>query len=222
MLSRNYLFLRAPVVLNNLPLFPLGSVLYPGSVLPLRIFEVRYLDMVRRCVENGAPFGVVSLTQGVEVTKPGQYEAFAQIGTLAVITEHEAPQPGLRVIRCLGQQRFRTTRIERLKHGLWIADVSYLSEDSAVKVPQELDSCRVLFESVLARMPQGTQADLFRGQALPEQLSDCSWLANRWCQLLPLPMEMKQRLLELDSPLIRLELVSDMLDKLGLSSSSAS
>lgn len=216
MLFLKLLSLRGPVVLNNLPLFPLGSVLYPGSVLPLRIFEVRYLDMIRRCIENGAPFGVVGLTQGVEVTKPGQNESFAQVGTLAVVTHHEAPQPGLRVIRCLGQQRFRTSRIERLKHGLWIADVSYLPEDSAVQVPQELDSCRVLFESVLTKMSNDVKADLYRGQAGEAQLSDCSWLANRWCQLLPLPPEMKQRLLELDSPLIRLELVSDLLDKLQL------
>ena len=208
------------MVLNNLPLFPLGSVLYPGAVLPLRIFEVRYLDLIRRCIDTGAPFGVVSLTQGREVTKPKQVELFSQVGTLATITHHESPQPGLRVIRCLGQQRFRTARIERLKHGLWVADVSYLPEDSVVSVPPELSSCRSLFESVLSRMPAATQSDLFVGQPSDEQLSDCSWLANRWCQLLPLPLEMKQRLLELDSPLIRLELVSDLLDKLGLSSAS--
>jgi uncharacterized protein len=210
------------VVLNNLPLFPLGSVLYPGSVLPLRIFEVRYLDLVRRCIDNGAPFGIVSLTQGNEVAKPEQQEIFAQVGTIAVITEHEEPQPGLRVIRCLGQQRFRTSRIERLKHGLWIADVSYLPQDNAVSVPQELQTCRSLFENVLQRMPHETQSDLFRGKPTEAQLSDCSWLANRWCQLLPLPVEMKQRLLELDSPLIRLELVSDLIDKLGLNSPNAS
>jgi uncharacterized protein len=204
------------VTLTNLPLFPLGSVLFPGSVLPLRIFEVRYLDMIRRCIDNGAPFGVVSLTQGEEVAKPGQTEMFAQVGTLATITQHDAPQPGLRVIRCLGQQRFRTSRIERLKHGLWIADVSHLPEDSAMQVPQELLACRSLLESVLNRMPTTAQADLFPGQAGEAQLSDCSWLANRWCQLLPLPIEIKQRLLELDSPLIRLELVSDLLDKLGI------
>ncbi|WP_349627879.1 LON peptidase substrate-binding domain-containing protein [Variovorax sp. PCZ-1] len=209
------------MVLNNLPLFPLGSVLFPGSVLPLRIFEVRYLDMIRRCIENGAPFGIVSLTKGHEVVQPGQSEAFAQVGTLATITHHESPQPGLRVIRCLGQQRFRTSRIERLKHGLWVADVSYLAEDNSIPVPEELSSCRRLFESVLARMPETTQVDLFPGPATEAQLSDCSWLANRWCQLLPLPMEMKQRLLELDSPLIRLELVSDLLDKLGINSQSA-
>lgn len=202
--------------LKNLPLFPLGSVLFPGSVLPLRIFEVRYLDMIRRCIDNGAPFGVVSLTQGNEVAKPGQTEMFAQVGTLATVTHHDAPQPGLRVIRCLGQQRFRTFRIERLKHGLWIADVSYMDSDNAIPVPQELLECRSLFESVLRRMPVTAQADLFLGQAGEAQLSDCSWLANRWCQLLPLPIEVKQRLLELDSPVVRLELVSDLLEKLGI------
>jgi uncharacterized protein len=183
------------VTLDSLPLFPLGSVLFPGSVLPLRIFEVRYLDMIRRCIENGAPFGVVSLSKGHEVIKPGQHEA----------------------IRCLGQQRFKTSRVERLKHGLWIADISYLPEDSATSVPDELASCRSLLESVLSRMPLDAKRDLFIGPASEAMLSDCGWLANRWCQLLPLPLEMKQRLLELNSPLIRLELVSDLLDKLGLS-----
>lgn len=149
------------MTLTNLPLFPLGSVLFPGSVLPLRIFEVRYLDMIRRCIDNGAPFGVVSLTQGEEVAKPGQTEMFSQVGTLATITQHDAPQPGLRVIRCLGQQRFRTSRIERLKHGLWIADVSHLPEDNVMQVPQELLACRSLLESVLNRMPTTAQADCF-------------------------------------------------------------
>lgn len=204
------------MVLNNLPLFPLGSVLYPGSLLPLRIFEVRYLDMIKRCIDNQAPFGVVSLTQGQEVVKPGQHEAFAQVGTLAQITEHEQPQPGLRLIKSLGLQRFRITRSERLKHGLWIADVAYLPEDKLLAIPEELQSCSSLLKTVLSSMPAIARTELIGGQPSDQQLQDCSWVANRWCQLLPVPLEMKQRLLELDSPLIRLELVSDLLDKLGL------
>jgi uncharacterized protein len=204
------------LVLNQLPLFPLGSVLYPGSVLPLRIFEVRYLDMIRRCIEAGAPFGVVSLTQGNEVAKPGQAETFVQVGTHALIKEHENPQPGLLVVRCLGAQRFRIQRSERLRHGLWVADVAYLPEDNTVAVPDELQDCATLLQSALARMPAEVQSNLFESEPSAAQLQDCSWLANRWCQLLPLPLEMKQRLLELDSPLIRLELVSDLLDKLQL------
>ena len=71
------------LTLQSLPLFPLGTVLFPGGVLPLRIFEVRYLDMIGRCHKAGAPFGVVSLTQGSEVQSPGSTEAFANVGTLA-------------------------------------------------------------------------------------------------------------------------------------------
>src|SRR3954452_16372565 len=90
-----------------LPLFPLGTVLFPGGVLPLRIFEVRYLDMIGKCHRAGAPFGVVSLTQGSEVRQPGATEAFATVGTLATIDEFDAPRPGLLVIRAVGVHRFR-------------------------------------------------------------------------------------------------------------------
>ncbi len=112
------------LTLSSLPLFPLGAVLFPGGVLPLRIFEVRYLDMIGRCHKAGAPFGVVTLTQGAEVRRPGGgVEAFHSVGTLATITALETPQPGLMTIRCHGEQRFRIARSEQLKHGLWIADV---------------------------------------------------------------------------------------------------
>jgi uncharacterized protein len=204
------------MVLDKLPLFPLQTVLYPGSILPLRIFEVRYLDLIQRCIENGAPFGVVSLTQGSEVVRPGQSEALAPVGTVATIIHHEAPQPGLKLIRCLGQQRFRTSRIEKLKHGLWVADIRYTPHDRAVKVPQELDDCRRLLDGLSKKIPPTAQQTIFEHPPSPEQWHDCGWLANRWCQILPLPIDLKQRLLELDSPLIRLELVHDLLEKLGL------
>jgi uncharacterized protein len=202
--------------LSNLPLFPLGTVLFPGSVLPLKIFEVRYLDMIKRCIEHDAPFGVVYLTQGHEVATPTGHESFAQVGTLAQITQHESPGPGLRVVRTLASQRFRISKSERMKHGLWIADVQHLPDDKEFRIPEELQSCASLLRTVLMTMPAIARADLMDGAPSDEQLQSSSWVANRWCQLLPLPGEMKQRLLELDSPLIRLELVNDLLDKLGV------
>src|SRR3954462_617208 len=90
------------LTLQSLPLFPLGTVLFPGGLLPLRIFEVRYLDMIARCHKAGAPFGVVLLTQGQEVRQPGGTEAFSTVGTLATISELESPRPGLMVIRAAG------------------------------------------------------------------------------------------------------------------------
>lgn len=215
--------------LSSLPLFPLGSVLYPGGLLPLRIFEVRYLDMIGKCYKNGAPFGVVSLTAGSEVRRPGPAqsteqpagdgfanEVFCATGTLATITEFSSPQPGLMVIRCVGAQRFKISNREKLKHGLWIADVERIEEDMVVTVPEDLKACAnslgKLIKSLQERKVPEEQMPLLP----PYQLDDCGWVANRWCELLPLPVELKQRLMELDNPLVRLELVSDILERTGI------
>src|SRR3954463_15635812 len=99
----------ALLTLQSLPLFPLSAVLFPDGLLSLRIFEVRYLDMINKCRKAGAPFGVVSLTQGNEVRQPGVQESFAQVGTLASIHDVEQPQPGLMMVRAVGAQRFRMT-----------------------------------------------------------------------------------------------------------------
>ncbi|MES2508735.1 MAG: LON peptidase substrate-binding domain-containing protein [Pseudomonadota bacterium] len=213
------------LTLFSLPLFPLGTVLYPGGLLPLRIFEVRYLDMVGKCHKTGAPFGVVSLTQGSEVRKtdpaqPGRdgfaHEEFNAVGTLATITEFSVPQPGLMMIRCEGAQRFEISNREKLKHGLWIADVTRLADDQTVKVPEDLqgsaDALGKLIKSLQDRQVPNSQMPL----VAPYHLDDCGWVANRWCELLPIPLELKQRLMELDNPLVRLELVSDILERTGI------
>jgi uncharacterized protein len=199
--------------LTSLPLFPLGTVLYPSGVLPLRVFEVRYLDMIGKCIQTGAPFGVVALTQGAEVRTPNAHETFAAVGTLATITQHEAPQPGLRVIRCVGAQRFRITRSERLKHGLWIGDVQRIGDDASVGLPEDLQQASTALQRILNSLKaRGLNDDALPLQK-PYQFDDCGWLANRWCELLPLQLELKQRLMELENPLVRLELVNDILDR---------
>lgn len=213
------------LALFSLPLFPLSTVLYPGGTLPLRIFEVRYLDMIGKCHKTGAPFGVVTLTQGTEVRKPGAdtptgdgfaLEMFHAVGTLATIAEFSNPQPGLMMIRCTGMQRFRMTRHEKLKHGLWAADVSPFPNDLAVRIPHDLQGVATalsnLINTLLARALPLAQMPV----QPPYQLDDCGWVANRWCELLPMPLEHKQRLMELDNPLVRLELVSDMLARSGI------
>lgn len=215
--------------LSSLPLFPLGSVLYPGGLLPLRIFEVRYLDMIGKCHKNGAPFGIVALTKGSEVrraeARPSAekpigdgfaQEEFCGMGTLATITEFSTPQSGLMVIRCVGAQRFKIGHREKLKHGLWIADVERVNDDMQVTVPEDLKACAnalgKLIKSLQERQVPEDQIPLLP----PYQLEDCGWVANRWCELLPLPLELKQRMMELDNPLVRLELVSDILERTGI------
>lgn len=219
------------LTLASLPLFPLGTVLFPGGLLPLRIFEVRYLDMIGKCRKTGAPFGVVSLTEGAEVrmpldplsrdTLPGgdgfAHEAFNTIGTLASIREFSVPQPGLMVIQCTGIQRFEISRHEKLKTGLWVADVIRLEDDKRFRIPDDLQKTADALGKLIKNLQE---RDIPAGQMpllAPYQLDDCGWVANRWCELLPMPPALKQRLMELDNPLLRLELVCDILERTGIS-----
>ena len=219
--------------LSSLPLFPLGSVLYPGGLLPLRIFEVRYLDMIGKCHKNGAPFGVVALTAGAEVRRPHAdkstgkpddkpsgdgfaVEEFCATGTLATITEFSTPQPGLMMIRTVGAQRFKISNREKLKHGLWIADVERIDEDMVVQVPEDLKACANALGKLIKSLQDRQIPDDQMPLLPPFQLDDCGWVANRWCELLPLPLELKQRLMELNNPLVRLELISDILERTGI------
>ena len=206
------------LTLQSLPLFPLGAVLFPGGVLQLRVFEVRYLDMIARCHKAGAPFGVVLLTQGSEVRQPGAKEAFSSVGTLASIGELESPRPGLMMIRASGTQRFRITASDQLKHGLWIADVERLPPDMSVSIPDDLRvTARALGKLIASLQQKGDTPGQMPLQG-PWRLDDCGWVANRWCELLPLPVPLKQRMMELDNPLVRLELVSDVLARTGITS----
>ena len=213
--------------LQSLPLFPLGAVLYPGGWLALQVFEVRYLDMITRCQKTGAPFGVVLLTEGSEVRQPGAGAAgappfapqtFKSVGTLAQLRDLSTPQPGLMRIQCEGIQRFQVERQETLKHGLWVADVTLLAEDPRVSIPEDLRRTATALRTLMNRL----EAQQAAGHKLPVQppyrFDDCAWVSNRWCELLPIPVDLKQRMLELENPLVRLELVNDILERTGIGS----
>ena len=206
----------ALLTLTSLPLFPLGTVLFPGGLLPLRVFEVRYLDMIGKCHRNGAPFGLVALVEGQEVRRPGAApEQLHAVGTLAHITVLERPQPGLLLVQCRGEQRFRIDASSQLKHGLWVADVTLLPADVALPVPDDLQHAAHALQQVHANLRvQSPDAPL--PAVGSERYDDCGWVANRWCELLPLPLAARQRLMSLDNPLLRLELVADMLAKAGI------
>ncbi|MES2999959.1 MAG: LON peptidase substrate-binding domain-containing protein [Pseudomonadota bacterium] len=208
--------MSSALTLQSLPLFPLGTVLFPGGVLPLRIFEVRYLDMIARCHKAGAPFGVVLLTQGGEVRHPEVSEAFSKVGTLATIVDLESSQPGLMMIRASGAQRFRITSSDQLKHGLWVADVERLAQDMTVAIPDDLRFTSTALAKLIQSLQEKTSSPDQMPLQGPWQLDDCGWVANRWCELLPLPVPLKQRMMELDNPLVRLELVSDVLSRTGI------
>lgn len=201
--------------LTSLPLFPLGTVLFPGGDLPLRVFEVRYLDLIDRCHKADAPFGVVNLRHGSEVQVAGApQEQLELVGTLAHVVTLERPQAGLLFVQCRGSQRFQIERQQRLKHGLWVADVTLLFDDSVVAIPDDLKhTAEALLRVHSSLRDRGALGPA--DQAI-DRYADCGWVANRWCELLPLQNELKQRLMALDNPLLRLELVADILIRSGV------
>ncbi|MDL2357034.1 MAG: LON peptidase substrate-binding domain-containing protein [Pseudomonadota bacterium] len=198
----------------TLPLFPLGTVLFPDGVLPLQIFEVRYLDMIGKCIAAGSPFGVVMLTEGQEVRVPEALEKFVASGTLATVEDRGTATPGLLQVVCRGGARFRIIASERRPNGLWTAEVELLPADLAVRIPSELQGAADALDRVLVSLSDVPEERW--PVRLPFRLDDCGWVSNRWCELLPLTMVQKQSLLMLDNPLIRLELMHDLLDEHGL------
>ena len=188
--------------LQTLPLFPLQTVLFPGGTLDLQIFELRYLDMVRRCHREGRPFGVVCLSSGSEVRKAGgPAEQFHAVGTLAHIEQLDTVQAGLLRVHCRGGLRFRREAPLQQPNGLWVADAALLPADAPCVIPEDLQRCKAALAEYLEPDASAT------GQAF----EDCGWVANRWCELLPLGPERRQQLMSLDNPLLRLELVNDFL-----------
>ncbi|CAG0952664.1 hypothetical protein MTYP_00279 [Methylophilaceae bacterium] len=191
---------------QTLPLFPLNVVVFPQGVLPLHIFEARYLDMVKQCYRTGTPFGVVAVLEGAASSGL----PFARIGTAVSIVEFDVPDIGLINIRCLGQQRFRINAASQQKDGLWVGQVDMMENDIAIALPDDLARTSENLRQVInALLKQGISEQALP-VAKPYQFDDCAWVANRWCELLNLPLEEKQRLLELDSALLRLELIQDM------------
>jgi Lon protease-like protein len=199
----------------TIPLFPLGTVLFPDGVLPLQIFEVRYLDMISRCLTEDTAFGVVLLTQGQEVrSAPGPQERFVSSGTMASVQDTTASTPGLLQVVCRGGSRFDVESAQRGENGLWTGEVELVQDDLEVRIPSELQGAADALDRVLASLHDVPQR---RWPVQPPfRLDDCGWVANRWCELLPLPNQQKHNLLMLDNPVIRLELLHDVLDEHGL------
>lgn len=199
--------------MTTIPLFPLRHALFPDGVLHLQIFEVRYLHMVRRCVEEGASFGVVGLLAGNEVRTPEGVEELANAGTLARIQEWEIVMPGLMRISCVGTKRFRLHSSYEGQYGLWMGEVEFLADDPALPLQQPLQRSADLLGRLIADLQE--QGSAAMPIAPPYRLDDSAWVANRLCELLPLSMECKQELLCMPDPVQRLAWVDRWLEERG-------
>lgn len=194
--------------LTDLPLFPLRSVLFPEGRLALKVFEVRYLDLMSRCLVQGRPFGVVCLNQGAEVRQPGEAVRFEPVGVLATLLSADSDQPGVLKALCLGGERFRWQSLQEQANGLWVApQAQRLPADLPRPVPPDSAAVAQALARALDSLAQRQPASVPQ----PRRLDDAGWVANRWSELLPIPLAARQKLMELDEPLDRLALVERFL-----------
>lgn len=202
--------------MTTIPLFPLGTTLFPGGILPLRVFEVRYLDMVKKCLADGSTFGVVALLQGSEIRTPEGHEQLAHYGTLARIDSSMVPMPGVINLRCTGTTRFALSASELGQFGLWRGAIQDLPADPSIPIPATLQSTANHLGKLITSLQKDRVPNDEMPFARPYLMDDCGWVANRWAELLPLNVERKQTLLATDDPVQRLTEVHRFLTDSGL------
>jgi len=199
---------------NNswIPLFPLNAVLFPGGVLPLKVFETRYLDMLRECMRLEQPFGVVLIKSGQEVGNAAEPES---VGCLTRITEWDMQDLGVMMLRTEGSQRFRIVQQRVLSDQRLEAQVTLIDSDAATPPDEAHLQCASTLKLVIDNINKRGRAahgeNFASPFALPLQFDNAGWVANRWCEILPIPLKARQKLLELTDGRERLGIVHQYL-----------
>lgn len=180
---------------NVISLFPLHTVLFPGGPLPLRIFETRYTDMVRRCMREQQSFGVLLIQDGDEA---GEVATTATVGCTARIADFHTLHDGLLGISCVGERKFRVSRVWRASDGLNMGEVTWLPAEREVVLPEQYGH--------LAETVRRAIEDLSEHyEHVERKFDDAGWIGARLAELLPIELADKQALLELDDPIERLD-----------------
>lgn len=188
---------------SSLPLFPLNTVVFPGGQLPLRIFEQRYLDMVKQAIADDTPFGICAIREGTETGTPAVPYA---IGTRVRITDWDMPQTGILHIDTQAQERFviRSTRTE--PGGLLIGSVEAVSSEAATAVPDDLELAVEILRHII-----GEYGDAHF--PAPHEFDNAVWVGYRLSEVLPLKLSIKQSLLEMNDSVTRLRILTEFLKK---------
>jgi Lon protease-like protein len=175
----------------EIPIFPLGTVLFPAGRLALRIFEQRYYDMTKACIRDDSVFGVALIRGGFEVGTPA---IPSERGCTARIVDWEVPAPGLFNLMARGESVFRILERRVQKDGLIIASIEYDEPPDPTPLPDRYAALATLLVGFIGQIG----AENF---PTPQRLDDAAWVGNRLTELLPVPPERKQSLLELGDPL---------------------
>jgi Lon protease-like protein len=186
---------------ETVPIFPLQTVLFPGGMLPLRIFEVRYMDMARACLKDGSPFGVCLIREGEEVGAPAVPEP---VGCLARIAECDVEELGILKVKAEGLERFRILSSETNRQGLIVGEVERLANEAEARAAAGLAECAEFLRKVIA----GIGAQRF---SEPFDFGDATWVSFRLAEILPLRIDVKQKLLELTDATLRLAILHKFL-----------
>lgn len=194
----------------SLPLFPLNVVVCPDGQLPLNIFEPRYLDMVKKCLKNNSSFAIVAVLPE-ETAKKEHLFPFEEVGTLVDIVDADVTTVGLMSIRCLGRHRIRVKSYTQQSDGLLIGEVVDIANDVVLPVPEDLEITSHSLKRFVESLPSLNVPLENLPFVKPYKFDDASWVSYRWIELMNLPLIQKQRLMQLDSPIVRLELIQDML-----------
>ena len=187
------------------PLFPLNTVLFPGGPLPLRIFETRYVDMVRHCMRERCPFGVVLIRAGSEVGA-GAAGDVCSIGTTARIIDFTGLPDGLLGITCLGERKFSVGKRAQQADGLHVGEIEFVAPEEPTELPSEYAHLGQLLRKVLPEL-----GELY--SHVPKHFSDASWVGYRLAEILPIALTEKQYCLELDDPVARLARLNPLIRK---------
>jgi Lon protease-like protein len=195
-------------VLADVPLFPLHTVLFPGGLLPLKIFEARYLDMARDCLREKTPFGVCLLKSGGEVALPDEPSVPEHVGCLAEIDECDVETFGMLLIRARGTRRFRLLSHRVEASGLLVGMAEPLPDDLPLEGNQHLakfGACAEVLERIIATIRERDPDSL--PFAEPFKLEDPTWVSNRLSEVLPIALKARQKLMELTDAGARIDVV---------------
>ena len=195
-------------------LFPLHAVLFPGGILPLKVFEARYVDMVRDCMKREVPFGIVLIKSGHEVGVPAEPEP---VGCMAHISQWDMIDLGVLLLRTQGGDRFRILETRQLPDLRLEARIEMISADDKVPVTTTHVSCakalKIVIDDTHAKL-QAEHGPAFESPfSVPVELDNAGWVANRWCEILPIPLKARQKLLELGDAQSRLRIVHEYLQQ---------
>ena len=185
-------------------IIPLNTVLFPGGVLPLKIFEQRYLEMTKVCISEDRPFGVCLIKEGQETGTPAVPQ---EIGCLARIAQWDMPQLGVFQLRTEGTQRFRIVRSSVEKNGLIAAAIETMPLEPEVAPLDTL--CSEVLQAIIAKVG----AEHFPA---PYRFDDAAWIGYRLSEVLPIGLDAKQRLLQMSDPLARLSELGRILSQQSL------